>query len=88
VKRKRDLLVTNLLSLLVLLAALLAGWWDAAAFGLAVLIVMDLLVVLRERFTRPLFGSGRSADVPAEHDQGPRNESHVPSEPTEPDVEK
>jgi hypothetical protein len=87
-KRKRDLLVTNLLSLLVLLAALLAGWWDAAAFGLAVLIVMDLLVVLRERLARPLFGSGRSAGLPAEHDQRQLNESYRPSEPSEPDVKK
>lgn len=48
-KRRRDLIVTNIVALLVLLAALLAGWWEAAAFGLAVLVIMDLLVFIRER---------------------------------------
>jgi uncharacterized membrane protein YhaH (DUF805 family) len=52
-KRLRDLIVTNVLALLVLLVVLLAGWRDAAAFGLAVLVVMDLIVVLRERPGRP-----------------------------------
>jgi hypothetical protein len=52
VKRSRDLIVTNVLALLVLLVVLLIGWWEAAAFGLAVLIFMDLLVVLRERWLR------------------------------------
>lgn len=51
-KRSRDLIVTNVLALLVLGVALLIGWWEAAAFGLAVLIIMDLLVVLRERWIR------------------------------------
>ena len=45
---RRDLIVTNLLALLVLLIVLLAGWREAAAFGLAVLLVMDLMVVIRE----------------------------------------
>jgi hypothetical protein len=49
VKRRRDLIVTNMASLLVLAIAILAGWWEAAAFGLAVLILMDLMVLLRER---------------------------------------
>jgi hypothetical protein len=48
-KRHRELIATNLLALLVLLVVLLAGWWDAAAFGLAVLVIMDLVVILRER---------------------------------------
>jgi hypothetical protein len=48
-KRRRELIVTNLLALSVLLVVLLVGWWDAAAFGLAVLVIMDLIVVLRER---------------------------------------
>lgn len=48
-KRRRDLIVTNMASLLVLAIAILAGWWEAAAFGLAVLILMDLMVLLRER---------------------------------------
>ena len=50
-KRKRELIVTNLLALAVLLTVLLAGWRDAAAFGLAVLIILDLMVILRERLT-------------------------------------
>lgn len=60
-KRSRDLIVTNVLALLVLFVALLVGWWEAAAFGLAVLIIMDLLVVLRERWVRSQ--DNRSTDV-------------------------
>jgi hypothetical protein len=52
VKRWRDLIVTNVAALLVLAFALLTGWWEAAAFGLAVLILMDLMVLLRERQVR------------------------------------
>ena len=48
----RDLIIANLLALLVLLIVLLIGWWEEAAFGLAVLFVLDLLVVLRERQAR------------------------------------
>jgi hypothetical protein len=51
-KRSRDLIVTNVLALLVLLVVLLIGWWEAAAFGLAILLLMDLLAVLRERWVR------------------------------------
>jgi Zn-dependent protease with chaperone function len=51
-KRRRELIVTNLLALVVLLAVLLVGWWDAAAFGLAVLVILDLMALLRERFSR------------------------------------
>ena len=51
-KRWRDLIVTNLLALVILLAVLLLGWWDAAAFGLAVLVILDLIVLLRERLSR------------------------------------
>jgi hypothetical protein len=87
-KRKRDLLITNLLSLLVLLAALMAGWRDAAAFGLAVLLVMDLLVVLGERWPRRSFRSQGSADASAEQGQVPPPEASPDSEHTEPDVEK
>jgi len=47
-QRRRDLIVTNLLALAVLLAVLLIGWWDAAAFGLGVLLFMDGLVLLGE----------------------------------------
>jgi hypothetical protein len=51
-KRPRELIVTNVLALLVLLVVLLLGWREAAAFGLAVLLILDLLVVIRERVPR------------------------------------
>jgi hypothetical protein len=50
--RARDLLLANLAGGLVLLVALLAGWRDAALFGLAVLVILDLLVFLRSRWAR------------------------------------
>jgi len=50
--RVRDLVLADLAGCLVLLAALAAGWRDAAAFGLAVLIILNLLVILRERSAR------------------------------------
>ena len=51
-KRPRELIVTNVLALLVLLVVLLLGWREAAAFGLAVLLILDLMVVIRERVPR------------------------------------
>lgn len=48
----RDLLLADLAGCLVLLAALVAGWRDAAAFGLAVLVILNLLAILRERLAR------------------------------------
>jgi len=54
-QRLRDLIVTNVLALLVLLVVLLAGWREAAVFGLAVLVILDLMVVIRDR-------SGRSRE--------------------------
>ena len=48
----RDLLLADLAGCLVLLAALAAGWRDAAAFGLAILIILNLLAILRERLAR------------------------------------
>jgi hypothetical protein len=50
--RVRDLVLADLAGCLVLLAALAAGWRDAAVFGLAVLIILNLLVILRERSAR------------------------------------
>lgn len=49
---RREMLLANLAGLLVLLVALLLGWWEAAAFGLIVLIFLDLMVILRGRQTR------------------------------------
>ena len=51
-KRKRDFVITNVLAALVLIAALLAGWRQAALFGLAVLVIMDLMALLSERWPR------------------------------------
>jgi hypothetical protein len=51
-KSRRDLIVANLVALSVLLIALLAGWKEAAALGLAILVVMDLLVLLRGQQVR------------------------------------
>ncbi|MBN1658183.1 MAG: hypothetical protein JXA93_07260 [Anaerolineae bacterium] len=47
--RARDLALASALGLVVVLAAFLAGWRDAAAFGLAVIVILDLLIVLRGR---------------------------------------
>jgi hypothetical protein len=47
-KRKRELIVTNILALVVIVSALVAGWWEAALFGLAVLLLMDLMAIFRE----------------------------------------
>jgi hypothetical protein len=52
VKRRRDLIVTNVIALLVLLAVWLVGWWEAAAFGVAVLVLLDLMVLIREQQAR------------------------------------
>lgn len=51
-RRFGDLIIANSLAVLVLLIVLLLGWREAAAFGLAVLLVLDLLVVLRRRQSR------------------------------------
>jgi membrane protein implicated in regulation of membrane protease activity len=50
--RRRDLIVANLAAVVVLILALVAGWWEAASFGLAVLVVLDLIVLIRERQAR------------------------------------
>jgi hypothetical protein len=52
VNRRRDLIVANLGALLLLFVVLLLGWWQEAAFGLAVLLFLDLFVLLRGRQTR------------------------------------
>ncbi|HSJ55914.1 MAG TPA: hypothetical protein VLC95_01960 [Anaerolineae bacterium] len=45
----RDLAIASALGLVVVAGAYLAGWRDAAVFGLAVILILDLLVVLRGR---------------------------------------
>lgn len=49
---RRDLIIANGLALIVLVVVWFAGWWDAALFGLAVLVVLDLLVLLRALLAR------------------------------------
>jgi hypothetical protein len=52
-QRWRDLVVTNVVALvLLLLVVFLTGWREAAAFGLAVLVIMDLMVIIRKRGVR------------------------------------
>ncbi len=62
--RRRDLIVANLAGLGILLVVLLLGWWQEAAFGLAVLVILDLVVILRERVPRS------SRDSKGQDDQG------------------
>ena len=66
----RDLLVANLAALPVLLIVFLIGWREAAAFGLAVLAILDLLVVLRGRQAR--FDENRmdEQDTAGAHERG------------------
>jgi dolichol kinase len=85
-RRKRDLLVTNILALLILLAALLAGWREAAAFGLAVLVVMDLMAVLGERWPRRSSGADKSTQDSTEHGQEPLPGIEAGPEHREPDA--
>ena len=59
-KGRWDLILPNLIALPVLLVVYLAGWQEAAGFGLAVLVVMNLLVLIRERQARA------SGDEPVE----------------------
>lgn len=66
----RDLLVANVVALPVLLIVFLIGWREAAAFGLAVLAILDLLVVLRGRQAR--FDEQRvdEQDAASAHERG------------------
>jgi hypothetical protein len=47
-RHRQDLILANLAGAAVVLLALVAGWREAAAFGLAVLAILDLMVLLRE----------------------------------------
>jgi membrane protein implicated in regulation of membrane protease activity len=51
-KRWQDLIVANVAAFLVLVFVLVLGWQEAAAFGLAVLVIMDLLALIRARQVR------------------------------------
>jgi hypothetical protein len=48
-KPPRDLLLANGAALVLLLVVLIIGWRFEAAFGLAVLVILNLLVLLRGR---------------------------------------
>lgn len=61
-KRRRDLVLANLAGAVVLLLALLAGWRDAAAFGLAVLAILNLMIILREQMSRHEGNGGSDRD--------------------------
>lgn len=75
-RRGRDLLVANLAALAVLLVAVLLGWWDAAGFGLAVLVVLDLSIFLRERQARHSPPQEPDESLPDEiSDTGPAEEN-------------
>ena len=50
--RRRELIVANLAAFLLLVVVLLLGWRQEAAFGLAVLLFLDLFVLLRSRQVR------------------------------------
>jgi membrane protein implicated in regulation of membrane protease activity len=49
---RRDLVLANGAALLLLLIVVLIGWWQEAAFGLAVLVILDLMILLRGRQAR------------------------------------
>ena len=55
--RRRELIVANLAVLLLLFVVLLLGWRQEAAFGLAVLLFLDLFVLLRGRQVRSSEGT-------------------------------
>ncbi len=61
-KHRRDLIAANVVGLLVLLVVLLIGWWQEAAFGLAILGILDLIVVLRGRQARSDVDSNAEGD--------------------------
>jgi hypothetical protein len=58
-KPRPALIVSNIAGLLALIAALWLVGWQEALFGLGLLVILDLLVVLRERQARSENGSER-----------------------------
>jgi hypothetical protein len=61
-RSKRDLVVADLAALFLLLIVLLLGWHEAAAFGLAVLVLMNAIVLLRERLGHSLMDNGEERE--------------------------
>jgi hypothetical protein len=59
--RRRDLILANGACLVLVIAALLLGWREAAAFGLGVLVILDILVLVRGRKPR---AGGKEDDHP------------------------
>mgnify|MGYP001031123993 FL=1 len=62
---RRDLIVANLAAMLLLFVVLLLGWWQEAAFGLAILLILNLFVVLRGRQARYDRGAEDEDESPA-----------------------
>ena len=75
--RRRDLLYANLAALLLLVVVLFLGWWQEAAFGLAVLLFLDLFVYLRSR-------QARSDEAPASEEADAEGAGSEPGERAEP----
>lgn len=71
--RRRELIVANLAALLLLAVVLLLGWRQEAAFGLAVLLFLDLFVFLRGR-------QARSDEARSSEDPDGEGEISVPGE--------
>ena len=71
--RRRELIVANLAVLLLLVVVLLLGWRQEAAFGLVVLLFLDLFVLLRGR-------QARSDGVRSNGDTDGEDESSMPGE--------
>ena len=63
--RRRDLIVANLAAMLLLFVVLLLGWRQEAAFGLAILLILNLFRVLRGRQARYDRGAQDEDEGPA-----------------------
>jgi len=72
-KVPRELVLANAAALLVLVLVLLLGWREAAAFGLATLVILNLLVVLRGRQARGVDAS-EEVEAPLEEKEGDTSE--------------
>lgn len=68
----RELVLANGAALLVLIVVMVLGWRDAAAFGLATLVILNLLVLLRGRQAR----GGAAREERDEPPDGMEGDSH------------